>query len=213
MASNSLTISATTYPSRTPAAKRVVDVLAAACGLVVLAPILGVTAALVRLTSPGPVLYGSPRVGLGGRVFRMVKFRTMVVGADRVGPLVTAGDDPRVTRVGRVLRRTKLDELPTLWNVLKGDMSIVGPRPENPASAARYTEAQRAVWAVRPGITSLATLKYRHEEALLAGAPDLEARYFEIMQDKLNLELEYVARQSLLLDLRITLQTLRAVLQ
>ncbi|MBI3732942.1 MAG: sugar transferase [Chloroflexi bacterium] len=153
------------------------------------------------------VLYASPRVGKDGRLFNMIKFRTMVVGADRRGPLVTAGDDPRVTRIGRFLRRTKLDELPTLWNVLTGEMSLVGPRPENPQSAALYTEAQKRVLTVRPGITSLATVKYRHEEQLLAGSSDLEAAYFQIMQDKLALELEYADNQSVWLDLQIIFKT------
>jgi lipopolysaccharide/colanic/teichoic acid biosynthesis glycosyltransferase len=143
----------------------------------------------------------------------MTKFRTMVPNADRAGPLVTAGDDSRITPIGRSLRRTKLDELPTLWNVLKGDMSIVGPRPENPQSAALYTAEQQRVLTVRPGITSLATLKYRHEERLLAGAVDLEATYFYLMQDKLKLELEYVERQSFCLDLQIICRTLLAVLR
>ena len=176
-----------------------------------LSPLLGLIALVIRLTSPGPVFYASSRVGLDGKVFKMVKFRTMVVDADTTGPLVTAGDDPRITPIGRYLRRTKLDELPTLWNVLKGDMSIVGPRPENPQSASLYTEEQQRVWTVRPGISSLATLKYRHEEHLLVGAADLEATYFHIMQDKLALELAYVKHQSLWLDLRIILQTLLAL--
>jgi lipopolysaccharide/colanic/teichoic acid biosynthesis glycosyltransferase len=193
--------------------KRVFDVLVSAVGLLVLSPLLALLAGVVRLTSWGPIFYASRRVGLHGKPFNMVKFRTMVTGADTMGPLVTAGDDPRITTIGRYLRRTKLDELPTLWNVLKGDMSIVGPRPENPQSAALYTAAQQRVWTVRPGITSLATLKYRHEERLLAGVPNVEAAYVHLMQDKLTLELEYVERQSFGLDLRIMVQTLWAVLR
>jgi len=131
--------------------------------------------------------------------------------ADCHGPLVTAGDDWRMTRIGRILRRTKLDELPTLWNVLKGDMSFVGPRPENPKSAELYSEEQRRIWTLRPGITSLATVKYRNEESILAGAKNLDARYFEIMQDKLTLELEYVDRRSFYMDLAILLRTLLAI--
>jgi lipopolysaccharide/colanic/teichoic acid biosynthesis glycosyltransferase len=188
--------------------KRTFDMFASAVGIIVFLPIIGMVALAVRFTSPGPVFYKSQRVGLGGKQFDMVKFRTMIVGADRKGPLVTAGDDARVTRIGRYLRRTKLDELPTLWNVLKGDMSIVGPRPENPGSAALYSEVQKEVWKIRPGITSLATLKYRNEESILAGAKDLEATYFQLMQDKLSLELEYLQRKSFSLDLRIICQTL-----
>jgi lipopolysaccharide/colanic/teichoic acid biosynthesis glycosyltransferase len=195
------------------ALKRAFDLFTSALMLIALAPFLLVLALVVRLTSPGPVFYASPRLGLRGRPFRMIKFRTMVAEAERRGPLVTAGDDPRITPIGRFLRRTKLDELPSLWNVLRGDMSIVGPRPENPQSAALYTEEQKRVLTVRPGITSLATIAYRHEEEMLAGAQDLDAAYFLVMQDKLALELEYLDRQSFWLDLRIIFQTILAVLQ
>lgn len=192
--------------------KRSFDVLFALLGLVVLFPVLCLVGLIIRFTSPGAIFYASPRVGLNGKLFKMIKFRSMVTGADQVGLLITASDDRRVTRIGRFLRRTKLDELPALWNVLKGDMSLVGPRPENPKSAALYNEEQRRIWRVRPGITSLATIKYRNEEALLAGARDLEAKYFEIMQDKLRLELEYIQRQSLWLDVRIVLRTFSAII-
>jgi lipopolysaccharide/colanic/teichoic acid biosynthesis glycosyltransferase len=193
--------------------KRGFDLVVALIGLLALSPFLALIAALIRLTSAGPALYSSPRVGVGGRVFRMHKFRTMVAGADQVGPLVTAGDDPRITPVGRWLRRTKLDELPTLWNVLAGDMSLVGPRPENPRSAALYSEDQKRVWAVRPGLTSLATIKYRHEEQMLTGRDDLDAAYLQIMQDKLAMDMEYIEQQSFWLDLQIIAGTMRAILQ
>lgn len=193
--------------------KHAFDIFLSFVGLVLLFPCLCLIALLVRLISPGPVFYASPRIGLYDKTFKMIKFRTMAVDADRAGPLVTPGDDPRITPVGRFLRRTKLDELPTLWNVLKGDMSFVGPRPENPKSAALYTDEQRRVWTVRPGITSLATIKYRHEEDILAGAADLEAAYFQIMQDKLALELEYLDRQSFWLDLQIIFQTILEILR
>jgi lipopolysaccharide/colanic/teichoic acid biosynthesis glycosyltransferase len=193
--------------------KRGFDIVASAVGLMLSAPLLGLIALAIRAGSRGPVFYASARVGLAGKTFEMVKFRTMVAGAEAMGPLVTSGDDHRITPLGHYLRRSKLDELPTLWNVLIGDMSIVGPRPENPKSAMLYTEEQKRIWSVKPGITSLATLKYRHEENMLAGASDLEATYFQIMQDKLALELEYIRRQSLWLDLQIIFRTLRAVLQ
>ncbi len=191
--------------------KRSFDILFASLGLVVLFPVCCLVALIIRFTSPGPIFYASPRVGLNGKLFKMLKFRSMVTGADQVGPLITASDDRRVTRIGRFLRRTKLDELPTLWNVLKGDMSLVGPRPENPKSAALYTEDQRRIWQVRPGVTSLATIKYRNEETMLAGAQNLEDKYYEIMQDKLRLELEYIQHQSLWLDIRIVFGTLSAI--
>ena len=191
--------------------KRAFDLFAAPVGIVILCPVMGLVAVAIRFTSPGPVFYASRRVGLGGKPFDMVKFRTMVVGADKAGPLVTAGNDPRITPIGRYLRRTKLDELPTLWNVFKGDMSIVGPRPENPQSAALYTEEQKNLWNIRPGITSMATLKYRHEESILASRTDLETTYFQVMQDKLALELAYMKRQSFWFDIQIIFRTLVAV--
>lgn len=193
--------------------KRTFDIVATSVGMVLLSPVILITGVAVRLLSPGPVLYRAARVGRGGGVFTMYKFRTMVVDAERNGPLVTAGDDARVTPIGRFLRKTKLDELPTLWNVLIGQMSLVGPRPENPKSAAQYNEEQRRIWTVRPGVTSLASVKYRNEESLLTGAADLDAKYFEIMQDKLRMELQYVERHSLRLDIVILFRTIQAVLQ
>jgi lipopolysaccharide/colanic/teichoic acid biosynthesis glycosyltransferase len=191
--------------------KRLFDFTAALIGLVLLSPVLVLIGLVLWLHSSGPIFYRANRIGKDGHPFAMYKFRTMIVDADRHGPLVTAGDDPRVTRVGRILRLTKLDELPTLWNVLIGDMSLVGPRPENPKLAALYNEEQRRVWLVRPGVTGLATVRYRHEEALLAGVEDLEAKYFEIMQDKLRLELEYIKRQSFMLDITILWRTMLAI--
>ncbi|HOG46379.1 MAG TPA: sugar transferase [Anaerolineae bacterium] len=193
------------------AVKRAIDAVAALLGLVLLSPLLALIAIAVRLDSPGPALYRARRIGKDGRPFAMYKFRTMVAGADRQGPAVTAGGDRRVTRIGRWLRRSKLDELPQLLNVLRGDMSLVGPRPEDLKYVALYTPAQREVLCVRPGITGLATVKYRHEEQLLAAAGDLEATYRQVMQEKLAFDLEYVRRRSLWLDLRIILATLMEI--
>lgn len=191
--------------------KRLGDFGAALLGLILLLPLFLMIGGLIRLTSSGPIFYGAVRIGRNGRRFTMYKFRTMVANADRLGPLVTAADDPRITRPGHFLRHTKLDELPTLWNVLIGDMSLVGPRPENPKSALLYNEEQRQVWQVRPGITSLATIKYRHEEQLLSGVEELEAKYFEIMHDKLGIELEYIEQQSFLFDAMILCRTILAI--
>jgi lipopolysaccharide/colanic/teichoic acid biosynthesis glycosyltransferase len=193
--------------------KRMLDITLAVPALIVLFPLLLAVAAIVRLGSHGPALYRGKRIGRGGKPFYLLKFRTMVTDADRVGPLITAGGDPRVTAIGRVLRRTKLDELPCLWNVIRGDMSMVGPRPENEGSVQHYTTEQRRILSLRPGITSLATIKYRHEEAVLAGATDLDAAYYTIMQDKLRLELEYLARQNIRLDVAILYRTLLALFQ
>jgi lipopolysaccharide/colanic/teichoic acid biosynthesis glycosyltransferase len=194
------------------ALKRLFDLSAAVIGIVTLSPLMALLAVLVKLSSQGPVLYRAARVGVGGVSFTMYKFRSMVTGADKAGPLVTMGGDPRVTRLGTFLRKTKLDELPSLWNVLLGEMSLVGPRPENPKSAALYTDEQKKVLRLRPGVTSLATVRYRNEEAILAGAEDLEKRYFEVMQEKLNLELEYLRRRSFRLDLQILWDTVLAVI-
>ena len=191
--------------------KRMMDALVAAPALILLSPALLLIAAIVKWDSPGPAIYFGRRVGQFGRPFYLLKFRTMVLGADRKGPLITGCNDPRVTRIGHFLRRTKLDELPSFWNVLKGDMSLVGPRPENERSAALYNPEQRQVLNLRPGITSLATLKYRNEEALLPPGPGLEDVYFRIMQDKLSLELEYLSRKTLWLDVSILLQTFAAL--
>lgn len=193
--------------------KRTFDVVFASIGIVLLLPLMVMIAIIILVTSPGPIFYGSERVGKGGRIFKMLKFRSMVVNADQMGALVTAGNDPRITTVGRYLRKYKWDELPTLWNVLKGDMSFVGPRPENPKSVMLYNEEQKRVLNVKPGITSLATIKYRYEEEILAEADDLEEAYFQIMQDKLNIELEYLQRYSLVTDMKIIFMTIREILR
>ena len=192
--------------------KRLIDVLGAGLGLAGLAPVLAAIAAAVRLDSPGPILYRARRTGRGGAEFTMYKFRTMHARRASHGPLITPADDRRVTRVGRVLRRAKLDELPQLWNVLRGDMSLVGPRPEDPHYVALYSPEQRRVLEVRPGITSLAAIRYRDEERLLQG-PDWERTYVtQVMPAKLRIDLEYVERQSLWLDSRILWATARSVL-
>jgi lipopolysaccharide/colanic/teichoic acid biosynthesis glycosyltransferase len=145
-------------------ARRTNDVFVAGLGLLLLAPLLAVIAVLVRATSPGPALFRQERVGRGLVPFRLLKFRTMVVDAPSQGPAITVGADPRVTPVGSFLRRSKLDELPQLLNVLKGDMSLVGPRPEVPGYVALYGDAERRIFTVRPGITDPASLLY-HDEA------------------------------------------------
>lgn len=188
---------------------RTFDLLAALLGLLVLLPFLALVAVLVKLQDGGPVFYRQERVGRGGRPFRIWKFRTMVVDADRVGKPLTVGADPRVTRVGAVLRRWKLDELPQLLNVVGGEMGLVGPRPEVPKYVAHYTEAQRAVLALRPGVTDLASIAYRNESELLAGLEDPEAHYLQvILPDKIRINLDYAARASLGRNLKVILATL-----
>jgi lipopolysaccharide/colanic/teichoic acid biosynthesis glycosyltransferase len=189
------------------ALKRSLDLVVSICGLLLLSPIFLVTALLVKMTSPGPIFYVGTRVGLNGMLFGCYKFRTMQVGADVAGPGITRHCDDRITPVGRFLRSTKIDELPQLINVLKGQMSLVGPRPEDPRYVATYTPQQRSVLAVPPGLTSLASIRYRNEEALLTGE-DAERVYFEqIMPDKLRIDQRYLENWSLGLDLRILLYT------
>jgi lipopolysaccharide/colanic/teichoic acid biosynthesis glycosyltransferase len=147
--------------------KRLFDIVFAAVGLVVLSPLLLLVAVAVKVSSRGPVLFRQERIGQGGRAFYIVKFRSMVANAENAGPSITPEGDPRVTRIGRFLRKTKLDELPQLWNVLVGEMSFVGPRPEVPKYVSQYTPEQRRVLELKPGITDLATLEFRKEEEML----------------------------------------------
>lgn len=192
--------------------KRSLDSLASLVGLLLASPVLLVVAALVKSTSPGPVLFWQERIGLGGLAFRIVKFRTMCQDADQRGPAITPADDARVTTVGRWLRRLKLDELPQLWNVLKGEMSLVGPRPEVPRYVESYSSAQRRVLTVRPGITDPASIAYRREEDLLAGHADLDRYYREVvLPDKLNKNLEYLDRMSFTYDLLLLIRTTKAI--
>jgi lipopolysaccharide/colanic/teichoic acid biosynthesis glycosyltransferase len=175
---------------------------------------MAVVAALVKATSRGPCFYSQERVGRFGVPFRLYKFRSMRVGSDRAGALVTGEGDPRVTPVGRWLRRTKLDELPQLWNVVRGEMSLVGPRPEVPRYVAHYTPDQRRVLEVRPGLTDPATLAFRDEEARLAAIPisNREAFYLkEILPRKLEINLAHL-EQGILADLGVLWRTLVAVL-
>ena len=194
------------------ALKRGLDLLISSVAIAVLSPLLLVIALAVKVGSAGPALYRGVRVGVGGRRFRMLKFRTMVVGADGLGGPSTADADPRITPVGQYLRRYKLDELPQLINVLKGEMSLIGPRPEVPQYVAMFTEEERQILAVRPGITDLATLWNADEGAVLAGADDPERAYLELIRPrKIQLQLEYVRGRSCRIDLWILWQTILTV--
>lgn len=192
--------------------KRLFDIVVSIAVLVLLLPLLLFIAFAVRVTSARPVFFTGARIGRGAKPFRMLKFRSMMKDAEKLGSSVTARDDPRITRIGRFLRRTKLDELPALVNVLKGDMSLVGPRPETPPWIHFYTPEECRVLSVRPGITSLASIQYRHEEKLLAGKK-IEEAYPPVMRDKLRIELDYLRRQSFLSDLRVIAMTFLAVFQ
>jgi lipopolysaccharide/colanic/teichoic acid biosynthesis glycosyltransferase len=193
-------------------AKRCFDIAVSVVLLVLMLPLMLMVALAVLALTGRPVLYRAERAGRDGRTFRLLKFRSMTAGT--CGPAVTGRADPRITPVGRVLRRTKLDELPQLLNVLRGEMSLVGPRPEDPRFVALYTPTEREVLAVRPGMTSPAAIRYRHEESMLnAAGEQREAVYVEeFMRPKLALDLEYVRRRSLWLDLSVLCGTVGAVL-
>jgi lipopolysaccharide/colanic/teichoic acid biosynthesis glycosyltransferase len=189
--------------------KRLFDVVASLAALIVLSPFISVIAALIRLTSAGKVFYRGERVGRGGVPFHILKFRTMRTSVG--GPAITRGGDDRVTPLGRILRRFKIDELPQFVNVLRGEMSIVGPRPEAAEYVRLYTEEERRVLTVRPGVTSPASLRYRNEESLLAG-DDWHERYVsEIMRDKLRDDLSYIDTRTFLGDLRLIARTCAAL--
>jgi lipopolysaccharide/colanic/teichoic acid biosynthesis glycosyltransferase len=193
-------------------AKRALDLLISGVGLILLCPLLLALALWVKLDSRGPLLYRGRRVGQDGQPFLMYKFRTMVQGAERRGPAVTYRDDPRITQAGKFLRRTKLDELPQLLNVVKGEMSLVGPRPEDPSYVALYTWEQRQVLSVKPGITGPTQLEYRDEASMLQGESVDEEYVTRIMPEKLKLDLEYVRNRTLVLDLRILWRTAATLL-
>ncbi|WP_343636187.1 sugar transferase [Roseateles sp.] len=194
-------------------AKRLFDIVCAAVGLLLLSPLLLAVAAWIKLDSAGPVMFRQERVGRFGRTFRIHKFRTMRVDAPRLGPQITIGEDARITRSGRWLRATKVDELPQLWDVLRGAMSLVGPRPEVPRYVAMYpAELREVVLSVRPGITDPASLSFRNESELLAKAADPEREYVEVvMPMKLRLAADYVRNASLGGDIRLILATLGAI--
>lgn len=191
---------------------RFLDFMLSLIGLIILSPIMGIVAILVKVDSPGPVFYRARRIGRDGKTFRLFKFRSMVLEADRQGPGITVAGDQRVTRLGKLLRKYKVDELPQLINVLRGDMSLVGPRPEDPQYVALYTAEQSKILKVKPGITGVAALTYRHEEEILQG-PDWEATYIQrVMPDKLALELAYQRRRTFWSDLGIIFKTFQIIL-
>jgi lipopolysaccharide/colanic/teichoic acid biosynthesis glycosyltransferase len=189
--------------------KRFFDIVAAAFGLVLLSPLLAIVALLVKCGSPGRALFRHERVGRGFRPFGVFKFRTMVQDAPKLGGPITFGADPRITSIGKLLRNTKLDELPQLANVLVGDMSLVGPRPEVRRYVDMFREDYEIILQVRPGITDLASIEYRDEAAILGNAANPEEEYVRrVLPEKIRLAKEYVRRQSLLLDMKIIFGTL-----
>ena len=193
--------------------KRTFDVVASGLGLIVLSPLFVVLAIWIKADSKGPVFYRQARVGRHNRDFRLYKFRSMRPDSDKKGLITVGGHDPRVTRSGYYIRKYKLDELPQLINVFLGNMSLVGPRPEVRKYVDMYTPEQMRVLDVRPGITSLASIRYRNENDILAKASDPDRAYVtQVMPDKIAIDLEYVPKASLLTDIRLIFMTFKEII-
>ena len=197
-------------------AKRLIDVMGAVLLLVPALPLMAIVAVVIKLTSPGPVLFQQIRCGRYGYRFRLLKFRSMWHWRSDAGPGLTSSNDTRVTPAGRMIRKLKLDELPQLFNVLRGEMSLVGPRPDLPEYLDALPAVQRRVLHLKPGITSIATLRFRNEEELLSTVPaeSLTAYYIaNILPQKVNMELDYACQASLFSDVAVLFRTLGAILQ
>jgi lipopolysaccharide/colanic/teichoic acid biosynthesis glycosyltransferase len=194
--------------------KRLLDILASSVALILLFPLLFILGVAVAVTSPGGAFFRQVRVGKDGREFALLKFRSMRPGSEAGGQITVGTRDPRITGVGHFLRKTKLDELPQLINILKGDMSVIGPRPEVPKYVALYSSEQRKVLSVRPGLSSLASIAYINENEVLGRSNDPERTYIEeVMPAKLELDLRYVREQGLVMDLRIIASTLARLIK
>jgi lipopolysaccharide/colanic/teichoic acid biosynthesis glycosyltransferase len=197
-----------------PVLKRLFDLVASLAALVLLSPLMAFLAWRIKQYDGGPVLYAGRRVGKDGKPFGMYKFRSMVLNADKIGGSSTPDDDPRITPIGKTLRRYKLDELPQLFNVVKGEMSLVGPRPQVQWAVDLYTPEQRGVLTVPPGITDYASVRFPNEGEILKGSTDPDRDYMEkIHPEKMRLSLEYVRQRSLLTDLKVIAQTFLAILR
>jgi len=191
--------------------RRSFDILCAVLGLIILSPLLAAIAVAIKRETKGPVLYRAQRVGLNEKLFTLLKFRTMVVNADKTGASVTHATDQRITTVGRFLRRYKIDEFPQLINIIRGEMNLVGPRPEDPRYTGLYDQKQQMIFSIRPGITSPASLYYRDEASLLVG-PEWEEQYIhKIMPKKLSIDLKYCETNTFWSDFSIILRTVSQV--
>ena len=189
--------------------KRIFDFLVSLMGIIILSPIFIIVSIAIKMDSKGNVLFLQRRVGRYEKEFNIYKFRTMVTDAEKLGKQITVGNDSRITRVGAFLRKTKIDELPQLFNVLKGDMSLVGPRPEVPKYVNLYTEEQKKVLNVRPGITDMASLRYRDENDILGKVDNPEEYYINvIMKDKLSLNLQYIEKSNIFFDIYLIVKTI-----
>jgi lipopolysaccharide/colanic/teichoic acid biosynthesis glycosyltransferase len=188
--------------------KRSIDIIASLIGLFLLSPIFLIIAILIKIHDGGSIFYRAKRIGYQGQDLLLYKFRSMIPQADTQGPAVTASGDQRITPIGQFLRNTKLDELPQLINVLKGEMSLVGPRPEDPRYVNQYSTSQRQILNYKPGITSAASLSYRHEESLL-NSPDWETQYLtQVMPDKIAIDIEYCQKASIWKDFTLITKTI-----
>mgnify|MGYP005862509029 CR=1 FL=1 len=195
-----------------PNSKRLFDLLVSIAGLFILSPFICIIAVIIKLNDGGPVFYMAPRVGKNGKLFKMFKFRTMVVNADKIGASSTTSSDPRITRIGRFLRKYKLDEIPQLINVLLGQMSIVGPRPEVKYFTDLFTEEEKIILTVKPGITDWASVWNSDEGKILEGAADPDKAYMELIwPEKKRLQMKYVKEQSFYNDIIIIGKTIAAI--
>ena len=192
--------------------KRLFDFFSSLIGVIILSPILLIISLAIKLGSPGPVFYRGLRTGKDKKPFKIFKFRTLVINADKIGGPSTSDDDPRLTKTGKFLRKYKLDELPQLFNVIKGEISLVGPRPEVPEYAKLYKDKEQIVFSVKPGITDLASLWNSDEGAILKGSPDPEKTYLEkIRPEKVRLQIKYVKERNFLGDFKIIFKTLKKI--
>jgi lipopolysaccharide/colanic/teichoic acid biosynthesis glycosyltransferase len=189
--------------------KRIFDFIASLLGLILLSPFLVIIGVLVKISDKGPIFYRSKRVGQNFKPFYLLKFRTMVVNAEELGPSITKGGDQRITKIGKFLRKTKLDELPQLWNVIKGELSLVGPRPEVEKYISFYKDDYKEILKIRPGITDYAAIKFKNEEEILAKFEDVEKAYIEnVLPEKIKLYKTYLNEIGFLTDLKIIFKTL-----
>jgi lipopolysaccharide/colanic/teichoic acid biosynthesis glycosyltransferase len=196
------------------AGKRLLDLVLAVPGFILLIPVLLLITLLIMISDPGPVFFLQTRVGKNFKLFKLLKFRTMVINAEQAGPPVTGHEDPRITVTGKWLRRFKLDELPQVINVLKGEMSLVGPRPEIQKYVTLFADDYKTILTIRPGITDYAALEYRHEEKILDRFENLDQGYIkEILPFKIKLYKMYLAEISLLTDLQILFRTLGSIIR
>ncbi|MDU5107134.1 sugar transferase [Clostridium sp.] len=189
--------------------KRIFDFLVSLVGIIILSPIFIIVSIAIKIDSRGSILFLQKRVGKDGKEFNIYKFRTMVTDAEKLGKQITIGNDSRITKVGAFLRKFKIDELPQLFNVLLGDMSLVGPRPEVPKYVALYNDEQKKVLSIRPGITDMASLRYKDENDILGKVENPEEYYINvIMKDKLSLNLEYIEKSNVFFDIYLIVKTI-----